>query len=57
VEGGRSNAAPTDLVHAMLVPFYAEYPDEVNEGKLTSSFRAMPRVECVDTRKCLSCKE
>ncbi len=23
---------------------------------LTSIFRAMPRVECVDTRKCLSCK-
>ncbi|WP_372489515.1 hypothetical protein [Candidatus Mycolicibacterium alkanivorans] len=24
---------------------------------LASIFRAMPRVECVDTRKCLSCKE
>lgn len=22
----------TDLVHSMLVPFYDEYPDEVNEG-------------------------
>ncbi len=24
----------TDSVHSMLVPFYGEYPDEVNEGKL-----------------------
>jgi hypothetical protein len=32
--GQKVERSATDLVHSMLVPFYDEYPDEVNEGKL-----------------------